>query len=293
MLYNIDVPHLSSVADLHRAVLPYPHVPESAARGTVALVYGEVREALGFVPHLFTSLALFPDYLPLAWQQSSAALATPGFGDAARALAGSASGLVEPPAEARARAVLAGRASGRMLLLAEGLRLGLAGYLPSTTPARPAASNSEPVGGADPAAPPRPVLRPTSPAYGGLRHELDTPLVNELWHLLADEGLLEPVWSELAPLAASARAAAVGVGQAAERAARTLRWEPVANTAALQAAGCAPLVPAIEMVLATFSVTLARVLVLVASCGDEPGREAMLGRTGDLRGAVEEDEAGA
>jgi hypothetical protein len=288
----MDVPRLAPVAERHSAVLPYPHMPESAASGTLALLYGDIRKALGFVPHLFMSLALFPDYLPLAWQQSKEALESPEFAAAASTLARSAAGLVEPPADPRARAVLAGRASGRMLLLADGLRLGLAGCLPPTTSARPAASLAGAPVSPVQAALPEAMLRPTSPAYGVLRRALDTPLVNELWHLLADEGLLEPVWSELAPLAAGARAAAVDVGEAAERAARALAWDPVADPAALEAAGSAHLLPAIDMVLTTFSVTLSRVLALVASCGDEPERRRHAPAGERPRDAAAEEEAG-
>lgn len=220
-------------------------------------MYAEVRSELGFVPHLFTSLALFPNYLVLAWEQTKPLIGSADFSNAATRLVDRASSYVPPPRDPEAKAILAGRASGRMLLLSAGLRLALDGRLSA-----PSAVGVQPVG--EPRLGVMDERRSSESTFGEIRRDLDTPIVNELWHLLAEAGELEATWRELAPQARGALALGTDLETDAYATAARLPWHVAADATAARREGCGEVLPAIEQILETFCTTLARVLILVA-----------------------------
>jgi hypothetical protein len=241
----------------------YPMVEEHEATGRVAACFGAILGSRPFVPSLFKSLALCPDYLVLAWDQASHAMDLEAFATAADGLATTAAEQVAPVADDRVREALAAFVDplGRMLLLSAGLLLGLEGALDG----RQASAEAPPSSDATPSRKvPTQWEADADGIFDDIRSALGTPILNSVWRALAGDDLLEPAWSELAPRAARAREAGRGVQDDALSSARALEWPVVAGPDALRAAGVADVAPGMAAVLDAYVKTLARVLVLVA-----------------------------
>lgn len=249
-------------SDLRRGFAVYPMVEEHEATGRVAAVYAQILASMPFVPSLFKSLATCPQYLVLAWDQASHALADPAFGRAAASLSESARQIGEAPPAGRVGDALGGFVDplGRMLLIAVGLLEALEGRLEGRT-ADPNPAEAEP---AEPTAGvPSQWDVDAWAAYGEIRRALDTPIINSIWRSLAGEGLLDEAWRTLAPQVATSRPHADMLQREAVDRARSLPWAVVATPEALDAAGAADARPAQASILDGYVKTLPRVLALV------------------------------
>ncbi|MCZ2858089.1 hypothetical protein [Blastococcus sp. VKM Ac-2987] len=245
----------------------YPMVEEADATGVVAAVYAGLLDEMPFVPSLFKSLALCPGYLVLAHEQATPVLSHSTFGSTAQQLVTSVRDVARAPGDADVRAGLAQFAGplSRMLLLAGGLRLALAGEL-DLPPAPGDAPAPRPV---EPRAPaPSTADAPAPQLYGEISAALETPIVNSIWRSLAGRGLLEPAWAALQPQVRDSRPAADDLQARAVEAARRLPWRVGATPAALGQAGLRDALPGMAGVLDAYCATLPRVLVLVASSTD-------------------------
>jgi hypothetical protein len=253
-------------SDLTDPFAIYPMIEESEATGVVAGVYAQLLESLPFVPSLFKSFALSPDYLVLAYEQAAGVMQDDRFRAAAQELSDSVRDAVRPPEDAQVRETLAEFVGplGRMLLLSCGLLLALEGRL-----------EIEPAPGRRPG--PRPVQperqqpsqwqAPAPALYGEIRAALQTPLVNTIWRTLAGKGQLEAAWRALAPQVESTRPMADELQRRAMRAAAQVRWTVGATPATLERAGVADVAPGMAAVLDAYVKTLPRVLVLASSSG--------------------------
>lgn len=246
------------------SVVGYPMVEEARAEGRVAGVYSQMLGYSEFVPSIFKSLALCPDYLVLAWRQSEPAMVGGQLSSAAEELTETAAGAVEPPRDPRARELVAGFVGplGLMSILAAGLRGALRGELEA------------PSARADAPAPPGEPLqaRVASTAdldagevLGEIRAGIGTPIVNTIWRRLAEEGLLRDVWNGFAPQLSRSRPVAEELEAQAVALAGALHWEQLADRQALELAGCGECAPGMEAVLDAYVATLPRVLALAGS----------------------------
>jgi hypothetical protein len=242
----------------------YPMVEEHEATGIVAGVYAELLTRMPFVPSLFKSFALCPQYLVLAWAQSVDVLDGHELAQRGQELAASVQDVVRPPEQEEVRQTLAAFVDplGRMLLLSAGLLLALKGELQA--PPSPAAP------------PPARPVRPEQPApsqwdapaallYGQIRAALDTPIINTIWRRLAAAGRLELAWAGLGPQVAASRPAADRLQAQALVAARELPWTVAADQDALAGAGIPDAAPGMTAVLDAYVKTLPRLLVLASS----------------------------
>lgn len=256
-------------SDLSDGFAIYPMVEEREATGVVAGVYAELLTRMPFVPSLFKSFALCPQYLVLAYAQSMGVLDGEELKRSAKELGASVRDVVQPPGQEQVRQTLASFVEplGRMLLLSSGLLLALDGELdaPPTPGDAPAVRPVEPD---EPA--PSQWDAPAPELYGAIRAALDTPMINTIWRTLAAEGQLEQAWSALAPQVASSRPAASALQSRALDVARDLPWTVVASREALAAAGIADAAPGMTAVLDAYVKTLPRLLVLASSsAGDQ------------------------
>jgi len=242
----------------------YPMVEEGEATGAVAGVYAQLLTRMPFVPSLFKSFALCPQYLVLAYEQSAGVLDGNELKTSGQELGASVRDVVQPPEQEQVRQTLAAFVGplGRMLLLSSGLLLALHGEL-DAPPAPGAAPAGRPVEPGQPA--PSQWDAPAPALYGALRAALDTPLVNTIWRKLAAEGQLEQAWSALEPQVASSRSAADALQDRSLTAARSLPWTVVASRDALVAAGIGDAAPGMAAVLDAYVKTLPRLLVLASS----------------------------
>ena len=245
----------------------YPMVEESQATGAVAGVYAALLVEMPMVPSLFKSLALCPGYLVLAAEQALPALGDVTFRELADGLVSSVTDASTPPADAEVCSALAEFVDplSQMSLLAAGLRLALDGDL-----------HASPAPGHFP--PDRPV-RPQRPApstheapavelYSQIRSALRTPIVNSVWRSLAADGLLRSAWAVLGPQSGGVEEAADALCGRSFAAAREVPWQVAANPAALEAAGVSDAAPGMAAVLDAYSVTLSKVLALIASSAE-------------------------
>jgi hypothetical protein len=240
----------------------YPMVEESEATGRVAATYAAILGSMPFVPSLFKSFAVCPQYLVLAWDQASHVLGTDNFDAAATDLSDAAS-TGTPVDDEEVRTAL-GEFVGplaRMLVLAAGLLAAAEGQLRG----KPASADIATGGRASPTKPIASQWDATAyPQFGEIRRTLDTPIINSIWRSLAEQGLLDRTWAALAPQAAGSRPAAARLQDRAVDAARSVHWPVVADRDALAAAGIDDALPAVTAILDAYVKTLARVLVLVA-----------------------------
>lgn len=265
-------PATSTGGPVALAPVAYPMVDESAAAGRVAAVYSAVLDRLPMVPSLFKSLAINAAYLELAWAQTEPMLDDGGFRSAAGELVHRARGAVPAPDDPSVRDAVGGFVAplARMLLVAAGLRAGLDGTLVGP----PAAPGSLP----DPG-PLRPGLdvpstdRLPAALVGTIRRDLATPIVNSVWRVAADRGVLEQAWSHFGPRTRGPDFArnAGELRSLAWEAATTLRWSAVASPTALERCGLTDDAAGVATVLEAYLSTLPRVLALVASSGPESG----------------------
>lgn len=247
--------------------IPYPMVEEDEATGRVAAVYARALEHSPFVPSLLKSLAVCPPYLVVAWEQAEATLTTPGFADAANRLAASVGDAANPPSDPDDCELLRGFIDplGQMLLLSCGLLAALRGEI---------SGDRSTAGEAPPAAKER-LRRSVSsasqldaaPVFGRIRAALETPIINSVWRRLAEEGRLEGAWEQLEPQADRARPRADRLQEEAMAAARRSSLGRVADREALRRAGVEDAAPGMATILDAYTMTLPRVLVLVACCG--------------------------
>ena len=242
----------------------YPMVEEAEATGGVAGVYAELLTRMPFVPSLYTSFAVCPAYLVLAYEQSAPLLDGDALPAAGAALGESVRDAVTPPESAEVRATLAQFVGplGRMLLLSAGLLLALQGEL-DAPPAPGQAPPARPVEPEEPA--PSQWDAPSPELYGRIRADLRTPLINTIWRQLAAEGQLEAAWQALQPQVQASRSAADDLQRRAVQQARELPWSVVAGPEALERAGVADARPGIAAVLDAYVKTLPRLLVLASS----------------------------
>ena len=242
----------------------YPMVEEPEATGVVAGAYAELLTRMPFVPSLYKSLAVCPDYLVLAYEQSAPLLDGEALPAAGAALAESVRDAVTPPEQAEVRTTLARFVGplGRMLLLSCGLLLALQDEL-GAPPAPGQAPPPRPVEPNEPV--PSQWDAPAPELYGRIRAELRTPVVNTIWRQLAAQGQLEAAWSALQPQVEPSRGAADGLQRRAVQEARDLPWSVVASPAALEQAGAVDARPGMAAVLDAYVKTLPRLLVLAAS----------------------------
>ncbi len=242
----------------------YPMVEEAEATGVVAGVYAELLTQLPFVPSLFKSLAVCPQYLVLAYEQAAGVLGGERFTDCANALAASVRGGAKPPEQEQLRQTLAQFVGplARMLVLSCGLLLALQDQL-DAPPAVGSAPPARPVG-ADRGAPSQ--WESAAPeVYGEIRAALETPMINTIWRQLAAQGQLESAWAALRPQVAASRPAADALQQRALDVARDLPWSTAATPAALATAGVADAAPGMAALLDAYIKTLPRVLALASS----------------------------
>lgn len=253
----------------HEGALPpaaYPMVDEAEAVGVVAGIYGLVLERFPMVPSLFKSLAVCPDYLALAWDQTRRILDDERFQASADGLITLVSDAVPPPTEPSERDLLARFTEplARMLLVTAGLRLALDGGLSGAPAALPPISQPRPL---------RPDLDvpPTGDLdghlVGAIRRDLGTPIVNSIWRLAASSGLLTSVWRRLGPHTAEPDfdAHTFQLSGQVEASARGLEWPAVASPAALERRDIGAAAPGVAAILDAYLATLPRVLTLVAS----------------------------
>lgn len=239
----------------------YPMVEESEATGVVAAVYADLLTRMRFVPSLFKTFALCPQYLVLANEQARDGDALQ---HAARELVASVQDVVQPPRDEGVRATLGRYAEpiSRMLLLSAGLQLALRSELTAPS-ARGEAPPSRPL---DPdLAPPSQRSAPAPGVYGEIRAALGTPIVNTVWRDLADAGQLDVAWDVLRPQVPAALAAAEPLQARAVSLARQVRWPAAADPVALRRAGAPDAAAGMATVLDAYGKTLARVLALAAS----------------------------
>ncbi len=242
----------------------YPMVEEGEATGSVAGVYAELLTRMPFVPSLFKSFALCPQYLVLAYEQSAGVLDGDELKSSGEELGASVRDVVTPPEQEQVRKTLSDFVGplGRMLLLSSGLLLALRGEL-DAPPAPGEAPAARPVEPDQPA--PSQWDAPAPALYGALRAALNTPMINTIWRKLAAEGQLEAAWSTFEPQVASSRAAADALQERSLTAARTLPWTVVASHDALASAGIGDAAPGMAAVLDAYLKTLPRLLVLASS----------------------------
>ena len=238
------------------------------AHGVVAAAYGDLLARMPFVPSLFKSLALCPQYLVLANEQAADdALLDRG----AEQLIAAVRAVVEPPEEpARSTAGCYAMPIGRMLLLSAGLRLALQGELSA-----PSAPGRVPPGAPPPGAGGAPTVHsaPAGELYGQVRAALGTPIVNTVWRGLAEAGQLGAAWAVLLPQVPRARQEAVSLATRADELAREAAWPVVADRAALDRDGASDAAAGMAAVLDAYRTTLARVLVLAASSAPPPEQQ--------------------
>lgn len=242
----------------------YPMVEEQEATGVVAGVYAELLTRMPFVPSLFKSFALCPQYLVLAYEQAVGVLDGGALQRSSDELSASVRDAVQPPEQQEVRQTVASFVGplGRMLLLASGLLLALDGELdaapaPGQAPAPRLVEQGEPA--------PSQWDAPALEVYGAIRAALQTPMINTIWRQLAAAGQLEPAWAALGPQVASSRTAADDLQRRALDAARRLPWTVVADRASLDASGVVDAAPGMSSVLDAYVKTLPRLLVLASS----------------------------
>lgn len=251
-------------SDLRKSFATYPMVEEAEAMGRVAAVYSQILRSMPFVPSIFKSLAVCPAYLVLAWDQASHGLAEEEITEAAAGLSRAAADLADPPDDGEAREVLGEFVGplGRMLLLSAGLLHAGQGDLDGA----PASPEPPPAG---PVEPQRHVASQWEveawATYGDIRALLETPMINSIWRVLAQKGLLDRAWSQLRPQVSASRPGADRLQQLALDRARSLPWPVVAGPSAFEAAGIADAVPAVSSILDAYVKTLPRVLALAGS----------------------------
>jgi hypothetical protein len=251
-------------SDLSDGFAIYPMVEEGEATGAVAGVYAELLTRMPFVPSLFKSFALCPQYLVLAYEQAAGVLDGDELEQSGQELGASVRDVVRPPDQEQVRETLAQFVGplGRMLLLSSGLLLALEGELDGP----PAPGHALPVRPVQPDQPaPSPWDAPAPRLYGEIRAALNTPVINTIWRKLAAAGQLEQAWATLAPQVAGSRPAADDLQSKAIEVARRLPWTVVADRAALDSAGIADAAPGMSSVLDAYIKTLPRLLVLAAS----------------------------
>lgn len=146
----------------------YPMVEEGEATGAVAGVYAQLLTRMPFVPSLFKSFALCPQYLVLAYEQSAGVLDGNELKTSGHELGASVRDIVQPPEQEQVRQTLAAFVGplGRMLLLSSGLLLALHGEL-DAPPAPGDAPAGRPVEPGQPA--PSQWDAPAPALYGALR----------------------------------------------------------------------------------------------------------------------------
>lgn len=83
--------------DLSDGFAIYPMVEEREATGVVAGVYAELLTRMPFVPSLFKSFALCPQYLVLAYAQSAGVLDGEELKRNGKELGASVRDVVQPP----------------------------------------------------------------------------------------------------------------------------------------------------------------------------------------------------
>lgn len=236
---------------------PLPEIAEPDATGQVAQVFDEIRNHVSFVPGLFRSLALAPDYLALAWEQAAPHLSAPDFLASATTLADTVSSAVTPPAALPAREILRQYASGRMLLLSTALETTLGSQsegsrqLDYHTNLAARANRST-------------VFSPTHPTFQHLRIALKSPLINTVWRHLYRKDLLDATWTELGPQIHIAHRGAPEIEARASAAARSLTW-PLAPSAGMDGMDDRSSFLYAQQIVTLYRYTLSRVLVLVAS----------------------------
>jgi hypothetical protein len=248
-------------SDLTKAIAIYPMVEEHEATGRVAAVYSHILRSMPFVPSLFKSLAVCPAYLVLAWDQTVHAMSEDALADAAAELASTAAGAGQPPAQVEVRDTVSQFVVplSRMLLLSMGLLHALNGEVAGTS----ASPETPSAGGVTERQVPSQWDTPQAwETFGDIRAVLQTPIVNTIWRVLAERGLLDAAWAELRPRVAATRDDAQALQQLACDRARSLHWPVVADAIALDAAGVADALPGMTGVLDAYVKTLPRVLVL-------------------------------
>ena len=245
----------------------YPMVDEDEATGRVAGVYADILSTFPMVPSLFKSFAVSPTYLELAWDQSRRVLGDDDFAARTRRVVDEAADVVPPHPDSDVRALL-GRfvgALGKMLLLTSGLRLALDGVLDATPAAPMDELEQEPDLRVALDVPPTSAMRPAD--VGMVRSALATPIVNSIWRVAADRGLLAEAWRELSAHLASPDFVERSdqVRRGALRSAREIGWDVVASRQALANAGLPDGAAGIDAILDAYLMTLPRVLTLVAA----------------------------
>ncbi len=242
----------------------YPMVEESEATGTVAGVYAALLTRMPFVPSLFKSFALCPQYLVLAYEQVAGVLDGDELKQSGEQLGASVRDVVRPPEQERVRQTLAAFVGplGRMLLLSSGLLLALDGQL-HVSPASGQAPPVQPVQPDQPA--PSQWEAPAPVMYGAIRAALDTAVINAIWRQLAAAGQLEQAWATLGPQVQASRPAADDLQRRAIEVARSLPWTVIADRTALDRSRIADAAPGLSSVLDAYTKTLPRLLVLASS----------------------------